>query len=147
MTIITRVIVQPLGGGQPLNDFYRPEDETTEFDTILAVYTRSFGEPFEIALTQVPGVEKPIMIGWLFSVPDTFDLPGPSEQFEMVLIPMFDDLDAGGERTSIFLRLDEQRRAFQGMFDRGVADSLTTATAAWREPDEQAQLSRLDFQD
>jgi hypothetical protein len=142
MRIVTRVILQPYGGGVPVEVFDRFEDEPVEVDTLLSTYTRSFGSPFELALTAAPGVDGPVAIGWLFDVPESFELPGAVEDFEMVLIPMFDDPETG-ERTSVFLRLAETRQAFQGMLERGDIDALTTATLAWRDPDEQARAAEL----
>jgi hypothetical protein len=143
MRIITRVILQPYGGGEPVEVFDRFEEESVEVDTLLHQYTQAFGSPFDVALTAVPGLDGPVAIGWLFAVPDSFLLPGPTDAFEMVLIPMFDDAGTD-ERTSIFLRLAETRQAFQGMLERGEIDALTTATLAWGDPAEQARAAQLD---
>jgi hypothetical protein len=143
--IYTRVILQPVGGGEPVETFDIPEDPTVEVDTLLATYTNRFGAPFEFAFTAAPDIEGPIEIGWLFAVPHTFQVPGPPEQFEMVLIPMFDDSETGN-RISLFLRMAEQREQFQGLFDRGVLTEFHTATLAQRDPDQQPLLSELKSQ-
>lgn len=133
--IVTRVILQPLGGGQPVETFDSEESREVEVDTVLAVYSRRFGPPTETAYTQVPGINGPVSLGWVFQVPQRFEVPGPKEDFEMVLIPMFDDPESQ-ERVSLFLRLAEQRQQFQEAFDRGDVDSFTRATLEQREPDE-----------
>ena len=145
MLIWTRVILQPRGGGEVVETFDAPEDPTVEVDTLLAIYTQRFGVPIEFSFTLVPDLEGPIKVGWLFAVPSTIQVPGPPEQFEMVLIPMFDDLDTG-MRTSLFLRMAEQREQFQGLFDEGLMSELHTATLAQRDPNQAPQFSDLKSQ-
>jgi hypothetical protein len=143
--IITRVDLEPRGGGEVVETFDSPEDPTVEVDTLLAHYTQKFGEPFEYAFTGSPEHEGQIRIGWLFDIPSTFEVPGPPEQFEMVLIPMFDDADTGN-RTSLFLRLAEQRQQFQGLLDQGVVTAFHIATLGQRDADQEPQISVVKSQ-
>ena len=145
MEIWARVILQPRGGGAPVEIFDALEDPTVKVDTLLAIYTQRFGAPFEFSFTLSPDIEGPIKVGWLFDVPPTLEVPGPPEQFEMVLIPMVDDPDTGN-RTSLFLRMAEEHQQFQQLFDRGDLDGFHTATLAQRDPDQEPQLSELKSQ-
>ena len=145
MEILTRVILQPVGGGEPVEMFDAPEDPAVEVDTLLASYTQRFGAPFEFSFTLAPDIEGPIKVGWLFAVPSNLKVPGPPEEFEMVIIPMVDDPDTG-QRTSLFLHMAEQHQQFQDLFDSGDLDEFHTATLAQRDPDQEAQLSDLKSQ-
>lgn len=140
MTIFTRVIVQPRGGGKPLEIFDSAEAPTTEVDTLLARYEKRFGEAIDTAFTEAPGVQGPVSIGWLFAVPDDFELPGPGEDYEMVLIPLIVDEDTL-ERVSLFMRMAEQRQEAQQLFDRGDLRALHIATLAQRDPSEEPDVS------
>jgi hypothetical protein len=142
MIIFTRVIVQPRGGGDPVENFDSAEDPSTEVDTWLAGYQGRFGEPIDTAFTVAPGIEGPVSIGWLFAVPDSFELPGPSEDFEMVLIPMMVD-EESLEEVSLFLRLAEQRQGLQQLFERGDLEGLHIATLAQRDPADEPEVSRF----
>ena len=57
-------------------------------------------------------------------VPDSFEVPGPNEAFEMVLIPSIVDRDAPSKVVPLFKRLAEQRAQFEGMYKDGVIDRL-----------------------
>jgi hypothetical protein len=142
---ITRVIIQPRGGGELVEMFDTPEDQTVQADALLAHYAQKFGAPFEFSFTLARDIEGPIEIGWLFAVPNTIEVPGPHEQFEMVLIPMFDDPDTG-ERTSLFLRMAERGEQFHGLFEDGVVTEYQTATLVRPDADEQPQPSELESQ-
>lgn len=140
MQIYTRVVVQPLGGGEPVRMFDRPEDPgIVDFDTILASYSQRFGEPFEVAYTLVPDIEGRIQIGWVFAVPQDVEVPGSLEKLEMLLIPMFDDLNTG-KRLGLFLSMARTRQRFQDLFDSGDLDELHTFTAPQRDPDQPQQF-------
>lgn len=132
--IVTRVVVQPAGGGEPIETFDSTRDETEEVDTLLAAYSSRFSPPTELALTSVPGVTEPVAIGWVFRVPENFEVPGSREEFEMVLIPMFDN-PGTGERLSVFATLAEERSEMRALFDEGVLDELHEISLHQREPE------------
>lgn len=117
MEIITRCSLQPRGGGELLEMFDTPEEPTVEAETLLASYIGRFGEPFEVAYTNSPNIEGPVSIGWVFDIPPNFEMPGPLEQFEMVLIPLVADPDTRA-RSSLFLSLAEQKRNFKASLIR-----------------------------
>jgi hypothetical protein len=136
MQIYTRVVVQPLGGGETVTTFDGREDpKTVDFDTILASYSQRFGDPFEVAYTTSSDIKGPIQIGWVFAVPDKIEVPASLEDFEMLLIPMFDDLNTG-ERLSLFLSMARKGQQFRDLFDGGAFDELHTFTAPQRDPDQ-----------
>lgn len=141
MQIHTRVILTPRGGGEPLEIFDSPEGPSAEADTVLASYTARFGEPIETAWTEAEGVEGPISLGWVFQVPESFELPGPPEEFEMVLIPM---LEAEGSLVSLFVSLAQQRARAEELLASGAVDTLHLATLAQRDPGDTPEISGVE---
>lgn len=141
--IITRVILQPRGGGEPLETFDSPEPPEVEADTLLAVYKARFGEPIDVAYTQLPDLGE-VQIGCVFHVPEPMVLPGPHEEFEMLLVPMVDD-PAVENSVSLFLQLAEHRRQFEELFDAGKFDEFRQVTLKQRNPGEQP-VSELKIQ-
>lgn len=78
----------------------------------------------------------PVQIGWVFHAPDYMVLPGPHEQFEMILVPMVED-PTGGAPVSLFVQLARQGRDLQEMFDAGELDEFHHVTLKQRRSDEQ----------
>lgn len=134
MNIVTRVILQPRGGGEPVEIFDSDEGDVA-LEALLPAYLERFGEPLDLALTELPEADEPVTIGWVFPVPPAMEVPGASADFEMILIPMIDD--ESGDRVSAFVRLAEDRQLFEGLFEAGEIDRLTfvETDAAGGRPD------------
>lgn len=116
MHIVTRVVLQPRSAGEVLATFDSPEGDVDPY-TVLDRYTVRFGDPHDVAVTELPGLPEPVAIGWAFAVPSDMKLPGPPEDFEMLLIPMVPDPVSGGGATgrlqSMFVLQAQERAAFE----------------------------------
>ena len=71
----TRVIIWPRGGGEEVESFIVDEPSDLPGDEWLAHYEERFGAPSETAFTDTE-FGASVNIGWVFAVPDTFEVPG-----------------------------------------------------------------------
>jgi hypothetical protein len=143
--ILSRVTIQPRGGGEPVESFDSRPDDRLEVDTLLSSYTRRFGDPIETAHTAVPGIAEPVDIGWVFDVPASFVVPGAHADFEMVVIPMI-QVEGTDRLESLFVAMAAERRDFQALFDDGALDELHIATLEQRDADEPVRFGKLKSQ-
>ena len=128
-----RVIIQPRGGGDPVETFLSPVPPNVELDTMRAFYAERFGDSLDSAFTEVPSVGR-VTIGWVFKVPDGFTLPGPAEKFEMLIVPMVEDPDRRGGLVSVWVELAKERAQFEHLFNEGKLDTLTMVEERQRAP-------------
>lgn len=134
----TRVTVQPRGGGNPVDAFDSTVPAGIEPDTMRAYYTQRFGEPLDDAYTDGPSGSR-VDIGWVFEVPAQFELPGPPDEFEMVVIPVTEDPEQPGMLVSVWLLLAEQRAKFEQLVDEGKVDRLVVVSLPERQPGEEVE--------
>jgi hypothetical protein len=132
LQLVTRAVVQPSGGGEPVDIFDLPLPPELEADLLLAYYTQTLGEPLEAAIAEVAGVDGPVPVGWVFEVPESFEVPGAHAEFELVVVPMVADAEAG--LASLFARLAEQRAEFEALQAEGQLDSLAIVERPQRRP-------------
>lgn len=88
----TQVIVQPKAGGEPVHTSVTEVPDDVEFDSLLGYYTELLGEPYEAAYADVEELGR-VDVGWVFEVPQSFDLSGVRHEYEFVVVPLIEDPD------------------------------------------------------
>lgn len=138
MELFSRYVLQSRGGGEVV-EMFDGDIEDLEFDTLEAVYTKRFGEALDTAWTTDP-LAGNVTLGWVFGVPDNVEVQGDHDDFEMLVIPMFYDLDDGRRKVSLFVRLAQQRAAFEAGVADGTIDHYVHAELEQRDPDEEPRI-------
>jgi hypothetical protein len=130
--LYSKVIIEPKGGGEPVNTFTSPLPPDVELDTVRSYYCQRFGEPTEVAFTETSGLGR-VAIGWVFDLPEDFDVSGPPENLEMLLVPMVADNADPNVLQSAFLCMEEEKAEFRRLHEGGKFDSYVEHTAPQRE--------------
>ena len=103
----TQSIVEPRkSGGKAVDTSVTEVPADIDFDGLLGFYAEQLGDPIDAAYTDIPDVGR-IDIGWVFDVPDGWDLPGPRDTYQMVVIPLVQDPDDPDELISIGVLLTQ----------------------------------------
>jgi hypothetical protein len=103
-----------------------------------------FGEPIDDAYSDPAGLGH-LTIGWVFPVPDFFEIPGPRDDFEVVVIPMLWDPDEAGPTEALFVNLARQRQEFEALRRDGAVDKLVVVDLHQRAPDEPPDVLAREF--
>ena len=131
----SRIIIWPRGGGEILDQFDSEMPEEVIPQRMLAYFQKILGAvPLELAYTEDADGES-VSIGWVFPVPQTFEVPGPLDEFEMVVIPMVEDPESPEDLVPFAIDSRRQLAELKDLQKRGIIDDVFVITLDQEVPE------------
>ncbi len=120
----SRIVIWPRGGGEILEQFDSDMPEEVMPARMLAYFQGILGNPpLEIAYTDGP-VGESIAIGWVFPVPPSFEVPGPLDEFELVVIPMVQDPESPEDLVPFAIETRRELAELKDLQRQGLIDEV-----------------------
>ncbi len=95
---------------------------TVDASTIRSYLRHRFGEPLDVAYTELPDL-GPVQVGWTYALPSDATVPGRRDAYAPVAIPLYEDPD-DGSLVSLFVRQAEYHRLGQTLLEAGTVASV-----------------------
>src|SRR5688572_27656280 len=130
--LFIRYLIQHVPSGYTTTHANTPTPPSVTLENVRSYLVQQHGPFIEVTWSRVEGVDHPVNTGWSFKVPDTIDVDGDREEWELLALPMWQDPDTG-RQLSPYMYSAEQGRDFRAMADEGLVDRVVAVPLVHEE--------------